>query len=201
MNEATRCTHCLMPVELDATGAAAVHDFPYAAYNYGQCKGSGKRTLTAPATPPAVWGDEVRSYVEIGVLPSPLPHAERTGWTVTISGVRFTHFWHCWACHKPVHVATDGGVIRAGFNSKGRCFETYRPGRRATYIGPCPNGCGTQLSLGTGRSGDESHPAPVDEGHTVQYRAWESLRRDLNVHTPEMTRSDLARLRPTTGRR
>ncbi|WP_274036654.1 hypothetical protein [Streptomyces sp. MMBL 11-1] len=199
MSDATRCAHCLMPAEADSAGIAAEHDFPYAAYNYGLCKGSNKPTLAAPATPPAVWGDDSRRFVEIGVLPSPLPRAERAGWTITVSGVRFTHFWHCWSCRKPVHVATDGGVIRAGFDSKGRFFETSRPGRRATYVGPCPNGCGTQLSLGTGRSGGESHPLPVAEGRTVLNREWEILRHDLGVHTPEMTRSDLARLRPTTG--
>ncbi|MET8605819.1 hypothetical protein ABZV92_19970 [Streptomyces rubiginosohelvolus] len=135
------------------------------------------------------------------MLPSPLPRAERAGWTITVSEVRFTHFWHCWGCRKPVHVATDGGVISSGFNSKGRFFETRRPGQRATYTGPCPNGCGTQLTLGAGWANDDPHPVPASEGYTVLYREWENLRRDLDVHTPEMTRSDLTRLRPTARRR
>jgi hypothetical protein len=36
---------------------------------------------------------------------------------------------------------------------------------------------------------------PVAEGRTVQWREWEQLRRDLGVHTIEMTPTDLKRLR------
>lgn len=188
-----RCSRCLMPVDV-AEGAAAPHDYPYAVSNYGQCKGSGKPALTGPATPPAVWGVDYTTFVEIGVLPSPLPQAERNGWTVTISGVRFTHSVHCGKCRKAVFVATDGGTIQIGFDHKGKGFEKERAGGRPSYDGPCPNGCGHRVVIG-GQWSDRPHAMPVAEGRTVQWREWEQLRRDLGVHTIEMTPTDLKRLR------
>jgi hypothetical protein len=192
----TRCSRCLMPVDV-AEGVAVTHDFPYAVANYGQCKGSGKPALPGPATPPAVWGDlqeKGKTYVDIGVLPSPLPTVTRDGWTVTISGVRFTHATHCWKCRKVVYVATDGGVIQIGFDHKGKGFEKERAGAPARYDGPCPNGCGNRVVMG-GQWGDKPRGMPVADCRTAQWREWEQLRRDLGVITPDMTPADLARLR------
>jgi hypothetical protein len=189
-----RCSYCLMSVEA-TDGAADVHDFPYAVANYGQCKGSGKPALTGPSTPPAVWGYETgKTFVQLGVLPSPLPQVERKGWTVTITGVRFTHSTHCGKCRVVVYTTTDGGVIEIGFDHKGKGYEKERPGGRATYDGPCPNGCGARVVIG-GQWSDKPRAMPVAEGRTVQWREWERLRRDLGVHTVEMTPADLKRLR------
>ncbi|GAA2732199.1 hypothetical protein [Streptomyces nogalater] len=189
-----RCSHCLMPTEVATDGVADAHDFPYAVDNYGQCKGSGKATLAGPATPPAVWGANFTTLMEIGVLPSPLPQAKREGWTVTITGVRFTHSAHCWKCRQCVYVATEGGVIQIGFDHKGKGFEKERAGARPAYDGPCPNGCGNRVVFG-GQSWHRPSARPVADARTVQWREWEQLRRDLGVHTPDMTPSDLARLR------
>ncbi|MFF8786960.1 hypothetical protein [Streptomyces sp. NPDC015125] len=189
-----RCPHCLMPTKV-AEGIVAPHDFPYAVTNYGQCKGSGQSALTGPATPPTVWGyEERKTFVELGVLPSPMPTVERDGWVVTISGVRFTHSTHCAKCRVVVHTATDGGVIQLGFDHKGRAFEKERPGARPTYDGPCPNGCGHRVVIGH-RHSDPTRAMPVAEGRTVESREWERLRRDLKVCTVDMNRDDLARLR------
>lgn len=189
-----RCSHCLMPVEA-ADGVAVDHDHPYGVATYGQCKGSGRPTLTGPATPPAAWGNSSKDFVQLGVLPSPMPQVQRDGWTVTITGVRFTHMTHCGKCRVYVEVATEGGVIQLGFDHQGRAFEKERAGARATYDGPCPNGCGGRVVIG-GR--DSRHPLPglpVSEGRTVQWREWERLRRDLTVWTPDMIPADLKRLR------
>lgn len=200
MTVSWRCSHCLMPVETGRDGAAVVHDFPYAVHAYGQCKGSCRPALAGPGTPPAVWalGDGL-TYVELGVLPSPVPRVERDGWTTLITGVRFDHSTHCWKCRKGVAVATDGGTIQIGFDSRGRAFEKLRPGGRAAYSGPCPHGCGQELELGSPRS-EASHASPVADGCTVQACEWERLRRDLGVWTVNMTRADLARLRRTVPR-
>lgn len=188
----TRCPHCLMPVGV-ADGVAIDHDFPYAVAAYGHCEGSGRPTLAGPATPPVVWGDDFGAFAGIGVLPSPLPTVTRRGWTVTITGVRFTHSTHCSKCRKVVYVATEGGVIEIGFDSKGRSFEDMRAGGRALYDGPCPNGCGARVAF-SGHPRNESRALPVADGYTVQFREWEQLRRDLGVYTLHMTPADLTRL-------
>ncbi|MEE1838176.1 hypothetical protein [Streptomyces sp. SP17KL33] len=192
-----RCSRCFMPVEA-VDGVAIVHDAPYAVANYGQCSGSGQPAIAGPGTPPAVWSSEdSRSYVELGVLPSPMPQVTREGWTVTLTGVRFTHQTHCGKCRRALLVATEGGTIQLGFSDKGRSFVKMRPGARATYDGPCPNnGCDYRVVIG-GRS---SHPLPglpVVDGNTVQAREWERLRLELGVFTVNMTPDDLTRLRST----
>ncbi|MFG3287302.1 hypothetical protein ACGF3G_00570 [Streptomyces sp. NPDC048179] len=192
-----RCSSCLMPAEVTAEGVAAAHDYPYAASNYGQCKGSGKPALAGPSTPPAVWGANFGTFVEIGVLPSPMPQVQRNEWTVTITGVRFTHAGRCWKCRECVYVATEGGVIQLGFDHKGKGFEKERAGSAPSYDGPCPNGsCDNRVVFG-GQSWDKPSAMPLSEGRTVQYREWEQLRRDLGVITPDMTPADLKRLRRT----
>lgn len=192
-----RCSRCLMPTEV-TDNVVIVHDAPYATDHYGRCDGSGKPALTGPATPPTAWGHlEGKTYVDIGVLPSPMPTVKRDGWTVTISGVRFTHSTHCWNCRVVVTVATDGGTIQLGFDHKGRSFEKERPGDRATYDGPCPNGCNGRVVIG----GRYSHPTPglpVAEGRTVQFREWQRLRGDLKVWTTHMTSADMRRLRKSS---
>ncbi|RPE39785.1 hypothetical protein EDD90_2803 [Streptomyces sp. Ag109_O5-1] len=191
-----RCPYCLMPVEATTEGVAVVHDYPYAVATYGQCDGSNKPTLTGPGTPPAAWSSEVgKTYVELGVLPSPIPQVKRDGWTVTITGVRFTHMDHCPKCRRALLVATDGGVIQLGFDDKGRGFEKERPGARATYDGPCPSGCGARVFIGIGPFSRPLRGLPVSDARTLQWREWERLRRELGVHTVEMTPTDLARLR------
>lgn len=102
------------------------------------------------------------------MLPSPVPRVDRDGWTVTVSGVRFAHGFRCWKCRKVVCVATEGGIVQLGIDAKGRSFEKLRPGARAVYTGLCPNGCGNQLAIGTGWSGNDSEPRPVADGWTVQ---------------------------------
>ncbi|MFD0393387.1 hypothetical protein ACFQ3Z_16270 [Streptomyces nogalater] len=144
-----RCSHCLMPTEVATDGVADAHDFPYAVDNYGQCKGSGKATLVSPATPPAVWGANFTTLMEIGVLPSPLPQAKREGWTVTITGVRFTHSAHCWKCRQCVYVATEGGVIQIGFDHKGKGFEKERAGARPATTAPARTG----VAIGSSSAG------------------------------------------------
>lgn len=188
-----RCSYCLMPAEV-TNGVVDVHDYPYAARNYGRCKGSGEPALTGPATPPLAWGVSYDTYVSLGVLPSPLPTVQRDGWTVTITGIRFIHSVPCAYCRVTVFTSTEGGVITIGFDHKGRGFERERAGGRASYSGACPNDCGHRITIG-GRWGDKPQSRPVAEGRTVQYREWERLRRDLGVLTADMTPADLERLR------
>ncbi len=108
-----RCPHCLMSADVTADGITTAHDYPYAVYAYGPCNGSGRAPLAGPATPPPAWGAATdRDFVQLGVLPSPLPHVIRDGWTVTLTGVRFTHTRHCPKCRQAVSTATDGGTIR-----------------------------------------------------------------------------------------
>jgi hypothetical protein len=189
-----RCSHCLLVAEVTG-GIADVHDFPYAVDNYGQCKGSGKPVLTGPTIPPAVWGwTPGKTFVDLGVLPSPVPTVTRDGWVVTLSGVRFTHTSHCSKCRTVVYVASDGGTMQLGFSAKGLAFEKEQPGRPALYDGLCPNGCGARVVIG-GRYSTSTRATPVAEGHTVQVREWERLRRDLRVWSTNMSVDDVKRLR------
>ncbi|AEW92973.1 MULTISPECIES: hypothetical protein [Streptomycetaceae] len=189
------CPYCYQPVRTTENGLTSTHDYPYDRAYFGQCKGSGQRPLTGPGTPPAAWGaSSGKTWVDLGVLPSPFPHAERDGWTVTITGLRFTHSAACWSCRQPVYVATDGGTIRLGFDHKGRSFEEERPGRRAAYKGPCPNGCGEQVTIGADNRWPQRQ-LPVADARIAQYIQWYRLRRDLGVTTVDMTPADMARLR------
>ncbi|WP_329020345.1 hypothetical protein [Streptomyces sp. NBC_01601] len=189
-----RCSYCLMPVEMGEGEHAELHDFPYAATHYGRCKGSGEPTLAGPGTPPAAWAAGVgSSYLELGVIPSPVPEVVRSGWTVTITNVRFATSYQCWKCHGAVCVATDDNTMEIGFTAQGRSFEKLRAGAPAVFNGPCPYGCGNELALGAGRS-TPSSARPVADGWTVMCREWELLRSDLGVTTVHMTRADLARL-------
>ncbi len=197
---ATHCTHCLMTAETTGTGVVETHGYPYAPENYGVCKGSGQPPVTGPGFPPAAWGwNPGATWLELGVLPSPVPHIEREGWTVTITGVRFSHGIPCPKCRRVVHLASDRGSIRIGFDSRGRSFEKLQAGPRPAYSGLCPNECGATITLGT-RQWEEHSPRPVADGWTVQCREWEQLRQRLGVASVDMTPADMARLR-SGGRR
>ncbi|MFJ1757569.1 hypothetical protein [Kitasatospora sp. NPDC088134] len=190
-----RCSSCFLPVEADGDQAAA-HDAPYAVEVYGQCPGSGQPTVTGHTTPPLVWGTEpARSYVELGVLPSPLPKVTREGWTVSITGARFTHMTWCMWCRRAVTTFREGGTIRIGFDRRGRSFEQYKPGPLPKIDAPCPNaGCADgRVSSGLWPR-SESRALPVADVNRVQGREWEQLRRELGVWSVDMTPADVARL-------
>ncbi|MFJ5928001.1 hypothetical protein ACIQF6_35940 [Kitasatospora sp. NPDC092948] len=190
-----RCSACFLPVETDGDQAAA-HDAPYAVEVYGQCTGSGQATLSGHATPPLVWGVEPRrGYVELGVLPSPLPQVTREGWTVTITGARFTHMSHCMWCRKAVFTYREGGTIRIGFDNRGRSFEREQPGPLPKVDAPCPNAGCENGRVGTWTWSRSGRPAlSVGDVARVQGREWERLRRDLGVWSVDMTPADVARL-------
>ncbi|WP_030277185.1 hypothetical protein [Streptomyces sp. NRRL B-24484] len=191
-----RCSHCFLPVEADGDQAAA-HDAPYAVEAYGQCRGSGQATVSGHAVPPVVWGVEPgRTFVELGVLPSPLPEVTREGWTVSITGARFTHAAWCMWCRRAVETFREGGTIRIGFDRRGRSFEEYRAGPLPKFDGvPCPNAGCENRRVGSGMWSRSGSPAlPVADVQNVQGREWERLRRRLGVWSVDMSPADVARL-------
>ncbi|MFB8236111.1 hypothetical protein ACFC58_06125 [Kitasatospora purpeofusca] len=191
-----RCSSCFLPVDTDGDQAAA-HDFPYAVEAYGNCPGSGKATVAEHATPPLVWGVEPgRSFVELGILPSPLPGVTQEKWTVSITGARFTHTAWCMWCRRAVSTVREDGTIQIGFDRRGRSFETYQAGPLPEFADvPCPNtGCGNTRLGSRMWSRSDSQALPVADVQNVQGREWEQLRRRLRVWTVDMTPADVARL-------
>ena len=174
-----RCPYCLMLVEV-ADGVAPDHEFPYAVASYGQCEGSGQPTLAGPATPPLVWGADFGTFIEIGVLPSPLPMVERKGWTVTITGVRFTHFTHCQvaarACTCPPTAVSSSSdsTTRAALLKK----SARAPARRTTACartGAMPRSSSV-AAPGTGRACLSRRAAPCrDASGSYCAATWTSI--------------------------
>jgi hypothetical protein len=149
------------------------------------------------AAPPALWGYG-EEWAAIGVTPSPSPIVERIGWTVRMTGVRFSHLGHCHSpkCRKALHTSTEGGVVELGFRPTGRSFERGDAWARPDFCGMCPN-CGYRPARADQWVASPCRPAiPVPDVFDRIAEQWEALRADLRVFTPDMTPADLLRLDP-----